>query len=175
MGSDEGLVEIFDELFAGQESQKGTGDGIVPGGKGRSTIFIDTSTIAPETAGRLERIASKVPSRHFLSCPAFGRPAAAASAQLVFALSGSYHAKKHAAHLLVPTLGRKVMDLGSNVEKAAAFKLCGNSLILGVIELLAETFTLGAFLNFCGQANRFEEGRGDRVRERGRGGGGNAG
>jgi 3-hydroxyisobutyrate dehydrogenase-like beta-hydroxyacid dehydrogenase len=96
-----------------------------------------------ETAGKLERLASKVHGRHFLACPAFGRPHAAAARELVFAISGSYHAKKRAAHMLVPALGRKVMDLGSNVEKAASFKLCGNGLIVGMIEVLAETFTLG--------------------------------
>lgn len=35
------------------------------------------------------------------------------------------------------------MDLGSNVEKAASFKLVGNSMILSTIEMLAETMTLG--------------------------------
>lgn len=42
----------------------------------------------------------------------------------------------------MPTLGRKVYDLGANVEKAASFKLVGNSVILGMIELLSEAFTL---------------------------------
>jgi hypothetical protein len=37
-------------------------------------------------------------------------------------MSGDYYAKKHAAHALVPAIARKVMDLGSNVERAMAFK-----------------------------------------------------
>lgn len=34
------------------------------------------------------------------------------------------------------------MDLGSNPERAASFKLVGNTMILGVLELLAESMTL---------------------------------
>lgn len=83
------------------------------------------------------------------------RPAAAEAGELIFAISGDLRAKKHASHLLVPTLGRKVYDLGANVEKAASFKLVGNSLILGVIELLAETMTL-AEQTGVGQENLYK-------------------
>ena len=78
--------------------------------------------IYPSTAGKLERLASSQPHRVFLSCPVFGIPRAAESADLVLAMSGDYYAKKHAAHALVPAIARKVMDLGSNVERAMSFK-----------------------------------------------------
>jgi len=39
-------------------------------------------------------------------------------------------------------MGRRVIDVGNNVERAAAFKLCGNGMIASIIELLAEQFTL---------------------------------
>jgi len=39
-------------------------------------------------------------------------------------------------------MGRKIIDVGSNVERAASFKLNGNFLILGIIEILAEGMTL---------------------------------
>lgn len=41
----------------------------------------------------------------------------------------------------------QVMDLGSNPERAASFKLVGNTMILGVLELLAESMTLGSSFN----------------------------
>lgn len=47
LGSDEAVEEVYAELFAGQESQEGKGDGIRPGGRGRTTIFVDTSTVSP--------------------------------------------------------------------------------------------------------------------------------
>lgn len=67
-----------------------------------------------------------------MSCPVFGAPDAAERADLILAirwvtgesayLSGDYFAKKHVAHALVPAIGRKIMDLGSNVERAMSFK-----------------------------------------------------
>jgi hypothetical protein len=59
LGNDEAVVSVYEELFAGQEvsearkgvadsqASEGKGDGIVPGGHGRTTIFIDTSTVSP--------------------------------------------------------------------------------------------------------------------------------
>jgi hypothetical protein len=61
----------------------------------------------------------------------FGPPPAAHSAQLLLVIAGNLHAKKHVAHTLVPAIGRKMMDFGSDVEKASKFKLIGNSMILG--------------------------------------------
>ncbi|KAK6906995.1 hypothetical protein L486_04282 [Kwoniella mangroviensis CBS 10435] len=142
LAGDEAVEAVYAQLFQGQETQKGTGDGIKPGGRGRTTIFVDTSTIYPTTAGKLEDLARSAPHRVFLSCPVFGVPRAAETADLILAISGDYFAKKHAAHALVPAIGRKVMDLGSNVERAMSFKLVGNALELGFIELLAECFTL---------------------------------
>ena len=105
---------------------------------------------------------SGVPSTHFITAPVFGPPVAAAAAQLLIVMSGDYRSKKEVAHLLHPAVGRKIMDLGGNVEKgnasqfmhtrisqsahstvvAPTFKLIGNAMILGSLELLAEVFTL---------------------------------
>lgn len=78
--------------------------------------------VYPSTAGKMERLASSKPHRSFLSCPVFGIPRAAESAELILAISGDYYARKHVAHALVPAIGKKVMDLGSNVERAMSFK-----------------------------------------------------
>jgi len=60
----------------------------------------------------------------------------------VIVMSGDYRSKKELAYILVPAIGRKIVDLGGNLEKAPTFKLLGNSLILGSLEILAESFTL---------------------------------
>lgn len=98
--------------------------------------------IAPDTADKLERTCSAKPNRHFLCAPVFGPPPHARDAQLIMAMGGQYHAKKRVSHALCPAVVRKVMDLGSDVERAAKFKLTGNAMVLGCIELLAETTTL---------------------------------
>lgn len=66
----------------------------------------------------------------------------AEAGKLVFVVSGDYWAKKHVCPMLVPSMGRKHLDVGSNVEVAAAFKLNGNFLILSIIESLSEAMTL---------------------------------
>ncbi|KAG9222414.1 hypothetical protein CCMSSC00406_0002749 [Pleurotus cornucopiae] len=104
--------------------------------------FVETSTIYPSLAGELDRLITSIPKLHLITCPVFGTPAVAEKGQLLIVMSGDYIAKKEIAHLFVPAVGRKVIDLGGNLEKAPTFKLIGNSMILGTLEVLAESFTL---------------------------------
>jgi len=108
----------------------------------KTKIFVETSTIYPTLAGELDNLFASIPHTHLITCPVFGPPAAADHAQLICVMSGDYRSKKEVAYLLVPAVGRKVIDLGGNLEKAPTFKLIGNSLILSSLEILAETFTL---------------------------------
>lgn len=57
-------------------------------------------------------------------------------------MSGDYHCKKKATHLLIP-VGRKIIDLGGNIEKAPTLKLVCNGMLMSANELLAEVLTLG--------------------------------
>ncbi|KAJ6520524.1 NAD-P-binding protein [Mycena sanguinolenta] len=108
----------------------------------RNKIFVETSTIYPTLAGELDVLVSSVPHCHLIASPVFGTPYVAAAAQLVIVMSGDYRSKKEVAYMLVPAVGRKVIDLGGNIEKANTFKLIGNSMILGTMEILAESYTL---------------------------------
>lgn len=71
----------------------------------------------------------------------------AKDAKLVFVLSGDTFAKKKVVKFLSPSMGRRVIDVGNNVERAAAFKLCGNGMIASIIELLAEGASALRFLS----------------------------
>lgn len=111
------------------------------------------------TTGELDELLSKIPHTYFVTCPVFGLPPVADKAQLLLAVSGGvYHARKEVAHLLCPAMGRKVIDLGERPEKgplciylddgllqciaAPTFKLIGNSMVMGMTEVMAEAFTL---------------------------------
>ncbi|KAH7886019.1 NAD(P)-binding protein [Phlebopus sp. FC_14] len=109
----------------------------------KSKIFVDTSTVYPTLAADVDKILSSYPHCHFVASPVFGPPMAADAGKLVIAMSGDYRSKKEVAHLLVPGVGRKIIDLGGNIEKAPTLKLIGNGMIMGANELLAETLTLG--------------------------------
>ncbi|KAI0316930.1 NAD-P-binding protein [Amylostereum chailletii] len=129
----------------------------------KTKIFVETSTVYPKVAGELDILISALPHGHFVTAPVFGPPAAAETSALIVCLSGDYRIKKEVAHILVPAVGRKVLDLGGNVEKGASFsglghehgriemdgdgtaptfKLIGNGMILGSMELVAEAYTV---------------------------------
>ncbi|CCL98158.1 uncharacterized protein FIBRA_00152 [Fibroporia radiculosa] len=108
----------------------------------KNKILVEMSTIYPTLAGELDTLLSNIPHTHFVTCPVFGPPIAAETGNLICVLAGEYRSKKEIAHLLVPGVGKKAMDLGGNLEKAPTFKLIGNSMILGTLEILAEAFTL---------------------------------
>ena len=67
--------------------------------------------------GEIDALISAIPHCHLVSSPVFGPPAMAENATLIFALSGDYRSKKEVAYTLVPAIGRRVLDLGGNVEK----------------------------------------------------------
>ena len=55
--------------------------------------------------------------------PVFGAPAAADAAQLIIVMAGDYRSKKEVAHILVPAMGRKVIDMGGNLEKGMHYPM----------------------------------------------------
>ena len=69
------------------------------------------------TSGELDQLVSSIPHVRFITSPVFGNPAVADKAQLLIIMSGDYRSKKELAYLLVPAIGRKVIDLGENITK----------------------------------------------------------
>lgn len=67
--------------------------------------------------GELDNLISKHPHSHLITSPVFGAPPAADKAQLIIIMSGDYRSKKELAYLLVPAIGKRVIDLGGNIEK----------------------------------------------------------
>ncbi|KAF8624099.1 hypothetical protein AX14_011830, partial [Amanita brunnescens Koide BX004] len=90
----------------------------------------------------LDKLLFDCPHGHLITCPVVGPPISADKARLVLIMSGDYRFKKEVAYLLVPAIGFKVIDLGSDVEKAPTLKLIANSMILGSLEVLSEAYTI---------------------------------
>ena len=67
----------------------------------------------------MDKLLSTLPHVHFLCCPVNGAPPAAKARQLIIAMAGHYASKKEVAYLLVPSIARKAIDLGGNVERGA--------------------------------------------------------
>ncbi|KAE8224488.1 hypothetical protein CF319_g2626 [Tilletia indica] len=146
LAADGAAKEVIDGILEGVKRQ---------GGK-KKVIIVETSTVSTETAYELSQKASAVEGVSYIQSPAFGPPPMAIEAKLVFVVAGPEDAKKAVEPYMVPIMGRKTLDLGTDVRKSTTFKLVGNGFIAGLIELLAESMTLAntsgvgdeAFLGF---------------------------
>lgn len=120
-------------------------------------------------SGKLESQAREV-GAIYLSCPVFGPPPVAKAAQLILVVSGAEEGRNHIRPLLVPAIGKSIIDVGEDVGKGphetirsysqwdhvfqltfdvgASLKLLGNTCILGTVELLAETYALADSIDF---------------------------
>jgi 3-hydroxyisobutyrate dehydrogenase-like beta-hydroxyacid dehydrogenase len=105
------------------------------------------STISVALAERLTR-AHRDAGQSLVAAPVFGRPDAAASAQLVVVAAGPARALERARAAL-EVVSRKLVVLGDEPAQANAVKLAGNYLVACAIEALAES---SAFLAKSGVA-----------------------
>jgi len=107
-------------------------------------VFVETSTIYPTLASKLAtQLASASPQHRFLQNLIFGRPTAAATAQLVWVTSGD-EATVTSLRPYFESMSRAILDLKTeDVSRASVFKLMGNFLVVGSIELLSEGLALG--------------------------------
>jgi 3-hydroxyisobutyrate dehydrogenase-like beta-hydroxyacid dehydrogenase len=103
-------------------------------------LHISSSTISVALSERLSREHAKYGQR-YVSAPVFGRPDAAAAAQLVVVAAGEKTAVDVARPLL-EAIARTVFVVGDAPQAANLVKLSGNFLNAAVIESLGEAFAL---------------------------------
>lgn len=65
----------------------------------------------------LEAFMDELPQTNLIASPVFGAPAAADKAQLVIVMAGDQRVKGELAKLLVPSMGRKIIDVGGSIRK----------------------------------------------------------
>lgn len=115
----------------------------------RGAILIDHSTTLPtltsERAKALEAAGLK-----YLHCPVFMGPPAARNAQGIMMVSGPKDLYDVVAHDLAAMTGR-VQYLGERGDLAAANKLFGNAMIVGLSAIVADVLTLAQASGVAGQ------------------------
>ena len=116
------------------------GDGGVLASLPAGGIHVSMSTISAALSARLaeDHLAAK---QHFVGAPVFGRPPAAAAAQLFIIAAGDPAAVARCQPIFDAT-GQRTFNMGSNPVSAHVIKLSGNFLIAAAIESMAEAFTL---------------------------------
>jgi 3-hydroxyisobutyrate dehydrogenase-like beta-hydroxyacid dehydrogenase len=105
-----------------------------------NTIHISMSTIGVALSDRLAA-AHGTAGQAYLAAPVFGRPEAAAAAQL-FIIAAGADATVDRCRPLFDAMGQKTFVIGSKPADANLVKLTGNFLIASVLESLGEAFAL---------------------------------
>ncbi len=105
---------------------------------GRNAVHVSLATISVALARKLAAAHSSA-GQGYVSAPVFGRPAAAASGQLLVVAAGPDDQLAKVRPVL-ESVGRQLVVVGRGPQQANAFKLAGNFLIASMIEALGEAF-----------------------------------
>jgi 3-hydroxyisobutyrate dehydrogenase-like beta-hydroxyacid dehydrogenase len=115
-------------------------DGGILASAATGTVHVSMSTIGVGLSARLAAAHAGATQR-FIAAPVFGRPEAAAAAQLYIVAAGARAAVDECASLF-NAMGQKLFYLGVEPPAANLVKLSGNFLIASVIESLGEAMAL---------------------------------
>jgi 3-hydroxyisobutyrate dehydrogenase-like beta-hydroxyacid dehydrogenase len=100
-------------------------------------VHVSLSTISLALAERLE----EAHGGRYVSAPVFGRPAVAAQGKL-FVVAAGPQAAMRACREVLDLVGQRTFVVGDKASEANVVKLCGNFMIMAVVESLAEAMTL---------------------------------
>lgn len=114
-------------------------DGLVAG-LGAGAVHAAMSTISVACADRLAA-AHRDRGQGFVSAPVFGRPDAAARAEL-FVIAAGAAADVERCQPLFEALGRRSFVVGERPSQANIVKLSGNFMIMAAVEAMAEAMTI---------------------------------
>jgi 3-hydroxyisobutyrate dehydrogenase-like beta-hydroxyacid dehydrogenase len=103
-------------------------------------VHLSMSTISTALSRRLGREHAAA-GQAYVAAPVFGRPEAAASAELWVLAAGAPEAIDRARPVM-EALGQGVIELGEEPETASLVKVAGNFLLSSMLEGLAEAFAL---------------------------------
>jgi 3-hydroxyisobutyrate dehydrogenase-like beta-hydroxyacid dehydrogenase len=106
----------------------------------RGGLHVSMSTISVGLSTQLHA-AHTAAGQRFIAAPVFGRPEAAAAAQLFIVAAGE-RSTVDACAPLFSAMGQRVFNLGEEPSAANLVKLSGNFLIASVIEALGEAMAL---------------------------------
>ena len=133
--------EVVFTMLADDQALEGVvfgNDGILAG-LPTNAIHISSSTISVALSERLTAAHAEAGQR-FIAAPVFGRPEAAANAQLFVVAAGPLEAMREVRPLF-DAIAQRTFELPGTSKAANLIKLSGNFLIACVIEALGEAMT----------------------------------
>jgi len=144
----EDLVQKSDIIFsilANDAVIKGTIDAAVNSGSIKGKLWIDSSTVSPETTNEISEIIFKNGGR-FVAAPVFGVPAVAAAGQLIWVLASSdEQAIDDVKPFTKGVMGKSVIELrGKPPGTASLLKLSGNHFVIAMTLTISESMFLAS-------------------------------
>ena len=106
----------------------------------RGATHVSSSTISVALSQKLHKVHAEH-GQQYLAAPVFGRPEAAAKANLIVIAAGDPKVVEHCKPLFA-AIGQQTFVMGTEPAMANAVKLSGNFLIASMIECLGEAVTL---------------------------------
>jgi 3-hydroxyisobutyrate dehydrogenase-like beta-hydroxyacid dehydrogenase len=151
----EGQTEIVDSVTAGvaradiiftilakDDVVEAVADEILKAGDVTGKLFVDCSTIHPETATRVAKLFHDR-GAEFVAAPVFGAPAIGELGQLIGVLAGPAASVQKARHFFTGVMAKSEIDMSDQpYEKALQLKLIGNTFILNMVEQISEALVL---------------------------------
>lgn len=117
-------------------------DAAIASGDVSGKLFIDCSTVHPDTTAGLKTKIEGA-SAHFVACPVFGAPAMADNGQLVCVLAGASTDIEKVKPYCKGVMGRaEIVYADQEPGKATLLKIIGNTFVLQMVECLGQGHTL---------------------------------
>ncbi|KAB8349863.1 hypothetical protein FH972_023876 [Carpinus fangiana] len=113
-------------------------DACLAAGDVTGKLFVDCSTIHPDTSNELSKkmIAA---GAYFVASPVFGAPAMADAGQLIFVMAGPTEQIERVKPFTKGVMGRQDIEFGGQEPgKALLLKVIGNTFVLNMVEMLSE-------------------------------------
>ncbi|KAK7927938.1 hypothetical protein PG985_004936 [Apiospora marii] len=115
---------------------------ILQSGGLKGKLFVETSTIHPDTTERLAKSLIDA-GAEFVASPVFGAPAAADAAQLIFVPAGPKSSIDKLRPFIQGVMGKAEIPFEDKAYGSALkLKLIGNTFVLNMVTQLAEALTL---------------------------------
>lgn len=151
-------AEVLITMLADDRAVEEVVCGEALGALGPGAVHVAMSTISVALSRRLAQEHAAA-GQQYVAAPVFGRPDAAAAAQLWIVAAGPAEALERCRPIFA-ALGQGTFELGADAPVAHLVKLAGNFLIISMVEALGEAFALvrkgglepGAFLETMNRA-----------------------
>ena len=107
---------------------------------GRGGVHVCFSTVSPTIANAMEGLHESV-GASYISCPVVGRPNVAVAKRLIAICAGHQLAVVRILPFL-QIISQKIVLAGDSATNSNVLKLCGNFMLLSMIQAQAEAYTL---------------------------------